>query len=1072
MRVTIQSLCGLFGEPIRSRIDWIETPFLSMPVKALTASVVTLVASTFAFAAQNDASLTLQVLPPASHGWVRLDATGQTDAVLTLQATTDWIQWTPIATTHESIAALADPATQLFPNRFYRLALTNRTSLDDWKNQIGFPNDRFLSTAGMTTADDFRWVKFAIQLDEPFRVYFQDSQKYDFHYDFASARLEAFRGMTPAQFDQVALHTNEQRVLLGTVLFPPYPNETEFGIQFVGLDAYEPEFLARYFQLVESTVAAGSNVRAFYVPTFEQARAAETHRAYFESKGIRLTTAARWLIGDDVYSTGWALGRLKFFPGAEINAAFRDGRLSPQDILLTDGVPAEIPVLAGVLTLTPSTPNSHVAILAKSFGLPFAYLSDPVQRDRVQQLIGKDIVLRLNPFTYEVKVLELESSMDPALREEILGLKAPPELEIVPTATFGALSASTDQLNPADIKFFGGKASNYGFLRRTIPERSQPAIGISFDLWEAFLDQVLPGGQTLRAAIAARLSKYSYPPNVQQLSDDLRAVRDLIKDTAQFPEAQKLGILEALRTFEPTHNVRFRSSTNVEDSEQFTGAGLYDSYSGCIADDLDADSQGPSLCDPTEADERGVFRAIKKVYASFYNDNAFIERLRHHLDERTVGMAMLVHRSAPDKTELANGVATIQVDRNSPFTKGENGDLVTQKGAVSVTNPDGNAKPEVVQGYHHAQGAGGFLRQRSSLVPLGAYVMEWQSNYVELMSLFAKVADAYHEYFPAKKEFTLDFEYKKLIPGVLDVKQVREVPVSTSTNLLPSYLVHAPNGYWVYQGEAADVFSNHRLKSFWSFQTRNTKLTETNLLQSIFTHLNAEYLQGRQTNQLSSAPGELADASHGVEGDLVIDRWSTGSGADRREEELRVDLSRNWGPTAAPIYSLADFRVEWVVKFATPQPALEWDFDGPVASMMIKHSVMLEPRRAFTTNHVQLRTFKAGAVKINTEFYWPGNPSRGIGEKTAPLVGWKETRIEGFTTEPIVLRGEYSQTYRPGHHNFSEEFIFEPVLEGNLSPQAQAELQAANVQLIHAFVNFDRQQVRILGLNGQFRSLE
>jgi len=43
----------------------------------------------------------------------------------------------------------------------------------------------------------------------------------------------------------------------------------------------------------------------------------------------------------------------------------------------------------------------------------------------------------------------------------------------------------------------------------------------------------------------------------------------------------------------------------------------------------------PSQCDPSENNECGVFRAIKRVYASFYNDNAFIERLRHGIDEKT-----------------------------------------------------------------------------------------------------------------------------------------------------------------------------------------------------------------------------------------------------------------------------------------------------------------------------------------------------------------------------------------------------------------------------------------------------
>jgi len=80
--------------------------------------------------------------------------------------------------------------------------------------------------------------------------------------------------------------------------------------------------------------------------------------------------------------------------------------------------------------------------------------------------------------------------------------------------------------------------------------------------------------------------------------------------------------------------IRFRSSTNVEDAGNFSGAGLYDSFSGCLADDLDEDNLGPSICDPRKPKERGAIRAIKKVLASFYNENAFLERLRHDIDEK------------------------------------------------------------------------------------------------------------------------------------------------------------------------------------------------------------------------------------------------------------------------------------------------------------------------------------------------------------------------------------------------------------------------------------------------------
>jgi hypothetical protein len=400
------------------------------------------------------------------------------------------------------------------------------------------------------------------------------------------------------------------------------------------------------------------------------------------------------------------------------------------------------------------------------------------------------------------------------------------------------------------------------------------------------------------------------------------------------------------------------------------------------------------------------------------------------------------------------------------------GDLVTQKGALSVTNPDGTAKPEVVQGYHHDLGAGGFLKQRSSLVPLGAYVMQWQSDYVELMKLFAKVADGYHANFPAKSSFTLDFEYKKLEPGVLQVKQVREVPVNSSTNNSPAFLVHEPNQYQVFQGEAADVFSNHRLKSFWAFHTRNTRLSRSNLVESLYASIQTEFIEGGQTNRLTGPPAAFPNGSHSVQAEYVVDGWTTGSGAGQRDFQLRTRVVEEVQATQAPVLTLADLRLELLADYASPQPALEWDIDGPKPILTRKHAVVLEPRRGLiSTNFLQRRVATAGGIRITTEFYWPSNPGKGIIEKTAPLAQWKETRIEGLTTQAIVLRGEYSQTYRPGHHNFSEEFIFEPALEGGLPASVLNELQAASVQLIYILFNFEDARVLILGPDGKFRTL-
>jgi hypothetical protein len=374
--VSVPSLPDLkFNQPA---LFFFQTfPVVTMKLIRLTLFFATLFCITLPSLGQSTNKLSLEVLPRDEHGWIRLNAAGQTGRVYTLNATTNLVDWSWIATLHDGIAAYADPASSRSPVRFYRADSTLKNATNDWKNQIHFPQDDFLSEPGDLSGPDFRWIKFSIPLQDPVRVYYQNSQKYDFHFDFAKARLEPFRNMTATQFEQAALRTNNQQVLLGTVLFPPPPSSREYGIQFVGADPYPPESLARFFDLVRSTIAADPSAAPFYVPTYEQVRVAETNQAYFESRGIRVASPERWISSDYAYSTGWALGRLKFFAGSEINQAYFDGRLQPQDILLTDEVPSEIPILAGVLSLRPSTPNSHVAILARSYGWPFAYIADP-----------------------------------------------------------------------------------------------------------------------------------------------------------------------------------------------------------------------------------------------------------------------------------------------------------------------------------------------------------------------------------------------------------------------------------------------------------------------------------------------------------------------------------------------------------------------------------------------------------------------------------------------------------------------------------------------------------------------
>jgi hypothetical protein len=102
-----------------------------------------------------------------------------------------------------------------------------------------------------------------------------------------------------------------------------------------------------------------------------------------------------------------------------------------------------------------------------------------------------------------------------------------------------------------------------------------------------------------------------------------------------------------------------------------------------------------------------------------------------------------------------------------------------------------------------------------------------------------------------------------------------------------------------------------------------------------------------------------------------------------------------------------------------------------------------------TGDQLQRRFVSGNGFSVETRFYWPPPPGGFTVGYTAPLSRFVQTTISGLTTEPVELHGEYSQTYRPGHHNFSETFVFEPAREQEVSQHQRDELADAGVRVLY-----------------------
>lgn len=730
--------------------------------------------------AQGPESLELRLSPAAGKPW--LETTRLPSHRLQLEASDDLRTWSEAARVNDRLFPYADGSAGAERARFYRVAARPRQAADDWSNQIDAESPQLFKPGTGTGLAGMASVKWSILLPQPDRLYFQDSVVYPFHIQYARARLPGYAGMGAVEFSAQALFpTPAQRMALGSVLRAPDPQVRELAIEVTGAAAFPAAQAADWIDAVRGRLHTPPGWRVVYMPATEQLAETEAHRPLFAARGIEVSSLSRWAAVNACYSEGWAFGRLVFVPSAQIADALGDGRLRLDDILITDRVPAELPVLPGYVALHPATPNSHVALLARSMLLPFAYANGDGLQAEIASLQGREVLLTVEDSAAGCRIALQDTTglLTPERRQEIIDSQRR-SLTITPKATRGVITLPADSLTPADIQYVGGKAANFGFLRRSLPEDSpHPALALTFDLWDAYLAQSLTGGGSLLDFIRSRLSRHTYPPNIAALRADLSDIRNAVEQVADFTPTQRTTLIAALQSAGlQGAKIRFRSSTNVEDGETFNGAGLYDSFSGCLEDDIDGETTGPSHCDPTEPNERGIFRALRKVFASFYNENAVLERLRYSLDESKAGMAVLVHFSSPDSQEMANGVATLAVDT----TDGERHatlHLVSQLGATSVTNPDAAVRPEVVRARFNGPDpatAEFTIEEVSSLTQNGSPVMVWLDDYRTLLAQLHTAALAYEAYDPSKSQYELDFEYKKLLPGRVGLKQIRTVP--------------------------------------------------------------------------------------------------------------------------------------------------------------------------------------------------------------------------------------------------------------------------------------------------------
>ncbi len=599
------------------------------------------------------------------------------------------------------------------------------------------------------------------------------------HYDFLLAAFpDDFAGLTTDRYEQLILYPETREFYAGTWgLYADADGSWRYGFT-VWDDPADPSSTVTEAQVAaaweELQARFDLGDLAFVPGTSAQREAA----AGWEDAPFDVMDLAE--VRYEAYNPGEAWGTLRLYTLDEFEAATEDAAYGWQDIVVIEEAPTDVErVVSAIVTGTRQGALSHLNVRSASRGTPNCFIADPL--DALADWADTLVHLTCGEADWSVEAGDEADAWDwwDALRPDPVEVCAPdtttpdmPDLLEAPVATAEERAAA--------VCVWGSKGTNLATLYQ-LPdvvdeEHRYRGFLVPMSAYRAFVEDhgwtVDLGDGEAEHSFAETLDAWN--ADATFLSDPalrrerLLALQDAMRTAEVDPdlvEAVTSRIVETWGSDEVM--VRFRSSSNAEDALGFSGAGLYESESACAADETDGDSRGPSRCDPDKDDERTVSDALRTVWASLWNPEAWEERDWYGIDQDRVAMGILVNDRAED--EQASAVAF----SGNPGAEGDDRYLVNaQAGEVSVVSTDPGVWPESEL----------LTVEDGAVVDITRVATSSEADEVlsdaelaELGGLLWAVAAAFpvDETVPEGRDLLWDTEWKVLSDGRLVIKQIR-----------------------------------------------------------------------------------------------------------------------------------------------------------------------------------------------------------------------------------------------------------------------------------------------------------
>ncbi|MBA3395696.1 MAG: PEP/pyruvate-binding domain-containing protein [Deltaproteobacteria bacterium] len=500
-----------------------------------------------------------------------------------------------------------------------------------------------------------RFAKFVIDLRSD-AIYYFDVNVYEVHKDFVFSVLYKKPRTKEAVriFDRNYTATKPDFLLCYLV---HHLEQDLWTFAFWNGDLATPAHVRRAYERMQETFHLGAAVRFRPDSNHQEAVA-------------KLTKDVPFILNDQLYklsdyqafNKGTAVGTLRIVGKADTEPTFAAGEI----VVLATTLPDITPV-AGIISEAFSSPLSHVSLRAKGWRIPNVGLRDAAAMHA--HLAGKIVYFEARDAEYVLRAATADevaaANAKIATRKQI----AIPKADLVATDL-----EFLDTMEDDDARRYGPKASNLGvILNAKLPGFAvPPGFSVPFGHFDAHLRAA-----GLDKTIAALLADPVFAKDPAVRKRKLEELRAAI-EAAPFDPALRTRIEVALAKLPAERGVFVRSSTNAEDLDNFSGAGLHDTRPNVKG--LDA------VCD-----------AIKFVWSSTWTLRAY--EARHHagIDQSQVYGSVLV-QTGIDATAAGVLVTIHPTDPNN-----EKNYTINAKSGLGMAVVDGRKVPEslIVSWYNH-----------------------------------------------------------------------------------------------------------------------------------------------------------------------------------------------------------------------------------------------------------------------------------------------------------------------------------------------------------------------------------